>query len=405
MRVLYLSPTASMGGAERVLLDLLGIVRRAAPGWTVGLIVANEGPLAEAARQLGVVTTVLPFPRGLARIGDAGLKGPVSWAKLAALAAAGSASTLTYVRRFRRAIADFAPDLIHSNGFKMHLLGAIARPDRAGLIWHFHDYLATRRVAGQLVKRLKHRCSLIVAVSNSVAADLRAELGEGVEIRTIWNTVDLARFHPDGPRLDLDRMAGLPPATPETIRVGLVATFARWKGHLLFLDVMRALLATHNVRGYVVGGPLYETDGSQYTMEELRAAAARLGIERSIGFTGFVPDSAPALRALDIVVHASVAAEPFGLVIAEAMAAGRPVVVSASGGVVEPVSAEQNALTYPTGDPAGMARQLGRLIEDVDLRHRLGRAAREAAVVQFDQERLRQEMFGLYARFDRAAAA
>ena len=59
MRILFLSPTAAMGGAERVLVDLLAMVRRARPAWTVGLIIGNDGPLADDARRLGVQTTVL----------------------------------------------------------------------------------------------------------------------------------------------------------------------------------------------------------------------------------------------------------------------------------------------------------------------------------------------------------
>ena len=78
MRLLYLNPTAAMGGAERVLLDLLAIVRRAQPSWPLALIVGQEGPLAEDAATLGVDTQVLPFPRDFAQLGDFGLATPAS---------------------------------------------------------------------------------------------------------------------------------------------------------------------------------------------------------------------------------------------------------------------------------------------------------------------------------------
>ena len=55
MRLLYLTPTASMGGAERVLLDLVGMVRQARPSWSLGLIVGNDGPLAVEARRHGAL--------------------------------------------------------------------------------------------------------------------------------------------------------------------------------------------------------------------------------------------------------------------------------------------------------------------------------------------------------------
>src|SRR5439155_15843587 len=129
-----------------------------------------------------------------------------------------------------------------------------------------------------------------------------------------------------------------------------------------------------------VGGPMYQTDGSQFTVRELRAAAARLGMESSVGFTGFVKNPAAALRSLDVVVHASTSPEPFGLVIAEAMACGRPVVVSNSGGVAELVRPEHDAPSCPSGDARELRRQLERLIRNAGLRRRLGPAAAPAAV-------------------------
>jgi glycosyltransferase involved in cell wall biosynthesis len=394
-----------MGGAERVLLDLLGSIRRAQPSWTVGLFVANDGPLVDDARRMGVKTTVLPFPREFARIGDAGLAGPGTWARFMGRAVGGSVSILSYVRQLRREIAAFEPDVVHSNGIKMHLLGAIARPAGVALVWHFHDYLGSRPVACQVIRQLKHRCSTVVAVSQSVADDIRRQLGDSIEIKTVWNAVDLERFTPLGPRLDLDALAGLPPPPRGVLRVGLVATFARWKGHLVFLDVMRSLAATHNIRGYIVGGPMYETDGSQYSVEELRAAISRMGLSTSVGLTGFVKDSAAALRNLDVVVHASTSPEPFGLVIAEAMATARPVVVSNGGGVAEFVTNEHNALSYRQGDGQEMARQLERLIVDASLRHRLGSAARQTAVEQFNPRRVSDQMLELYMRLERGEAA
>src|SRR5207248_1694340 len=76
------------------------------------------------------------------------------------------------------------------------------------------------------------------------------------------------------------------------------------------------------VRGYIIGEPIYETTASQFSMRELRGLASSHGL-RDVGFTGRIDEVPGALRALDIVVHASIEPEPFGLVIAEAMACGR----------------------------------------------------------------------------------
>src|SRR5499426_4187059 len=76
MRIVYLSASAHVGGAEAVLLDLLATLRSAEPTWTLGLVAPAEGPLLQSASALGVSTSVLPFPGPLATLGDSAAGGP-----------------------------------------------------------------------------------------------------------------------------------------------------------------------------------------------------------------------------------------------------------------------------------------------------------------------------------------
>jgi glycosyltransferase involved in cell wall biosynthesis len=215
--------------------------------------------------------------------------------------------------------------------------------------------------------------------------------------------VDLTRFSPEGTRLDLDAAAGLLPALPGTVRVGLVATFGRWKGHETFLQAIARLPRALPFRAFIVGDSLYETDSSQLRRADLEARVSALGIGDRIGFTGFAADAAAAMRALDLVVHASVQPEPFGMVIAEAMACGRPVVVSLAGGAAEIVRDGVDALGHAPGDAGALAERLSALVADPALRARLGRAARTAAESRFDRARLARELGPLYTRLARAA--
>jgi glycosyltransferase involved in cell wall biosynthesis len=118
---------------------------------------------------------------------------------------------------------------------------------------------------------------MAIANSASVAADFSAACGDRVPVATVLNGVDVESLLPSGPALDLDALSGLPPAAPGMVRVGLMAAFARWKGHLTFLDALSRLHADLPVRGYVIGGPVYQTAGSQVSLEELREACGRLG--------------------------------------------------------------------------------------------------------------------------------
>ena len=304
-----------------------------------------------------------------------------------------------YGWRLRQRLQHLRPDLLHSNGMKMHLFGALAKSGRTLLVWHLHDYLSNRPAMKPLLRGLLSRCALVVANSHSVAADVRAALPQGPEVVAIYNAVDLERFKPAGPVLDLDRIAGLPAADAGTIRIGLVATFAFWKGHEVFL---RAAAATSGMsRFYIIGGPVYATVGSQRTLAELRTLAGSLGLLDRVGFTGFVEDVPAAMRALDVVVHASTEPEPFGLVIVQAMACGRAVIISEAGGAAELVESEVSALVHPPGDVRKLALAMERLIADAGLRAQLSAAGRRRVEERFAISKMAGQIVPLYEQLER----
>ena len=396
MSIVFLSPTGQTGGAEAALHELLAGLRESHPSWSLRLIVASDGPLVARVEALGVPVEVLPFPASLARLGDWGL-GRGLWRRLLFLGRCAGVAlpALGYWRRLRRLLQVGSAQVIHTNGLKMHVLGAWARPRGTAVLWHLHDYAGRRQLAARLLRRSVRHCSAIVANSNSVAEDMRRLCGDVVEIYPVWNAVDLTRFSPDGARADLDALAGLARAKG-VVRVGLVATFARWKGHETFLKAVAMLPPELPVRAYIVGGPLYETAGSQVSIEELRSLVRSLGLDVRVGFTGFVEDSATVMRALDVVVHASTEPEPFGLVIAEAMACGKPVVTSRAGGAVELTEDGVNALAHEPGDTIALARCMAALVRDAGLRERLGTAALNTARQRFTRSRMVSQLAPIY---------
>lgn len=396
MSIVFLSPTGQTGGAEAALHELLAGLRESHPSWSLRLIVASDGPLIARVEALGVPVQILPFPSSLARLGDWGL-GRGWWRRLMFLGrcARTAVPVLGYLRRLRGLLRAQAPEVIHTNGLKMHVLGAWARPHGSAVLWHLHDYVGRRQFSARLLRRYADRCSAVVANSSSVAEDARQVCGSTAAIYPVWNAVDLQRFSPEGPRADLDALSGLAPVE-NVLRVGLVATFARWKGHETFVRALAMLPSSLPVQGYIVGGALYETSGSQVSIHELRALVTSLGLESRVGFTGFVHDSASAIRALDIVVHASTDPEPFGLVIAEAMACGKPVVASRAGGAVEFTEPGVNALAHEPGDVSALSRCIADLVRDSDLRERLGRAALITARQRFARSRMAHELAPIY---------
>jgi glycosyltransferase involved in cell wall biosynthesis len=387
-----------MGGAEAALVEMLAGLTEEHPTWRLGLIVASEGALVDRARALGVEVRVLPFPPALARLGEWGRDR--NWRSRIALGAAcirAAASAWQYTMQLREHVQAITPDVLHTNGLKMHVLGAWAKGRRTQLVWHFHDYVRRHGPSAYALRQRARDCACVIVPSRSVAEDL-ASLGSQLpQVRTIWNAVDLRRFSPEGDTLDLDGLAGMAPPERDVIRVGLLATFARWKGHRVFLEAIARLPPGLSVRAYVIGGPIYDAAESQESAQSLQAFATTLGLGGRVGFTGYVESAPAAIRALDVLVHASTEPEPFGLAIAEGMACARAVVVSATGGAAEIVTPGVDALACAPRDAAGLARAIETLVSDPDLRYRLGQSARKTAERAFSRRRLTRELDQVYA--------
>lgn len=397
MRILYLNPSGNLGGAEISLLEILASMRESRPDWTIGLITAQDGPLATKARNMGVEVEVVPFPEAVSKLGDAGIgdrqgKWSLPWRLLMSAGA-----LISYERRLRLAVKRFYPDVMHTNGFKMHILGIRTRPRHTPVIWHIHDYVSSRPIMKRLLSMYAGDCAHVVANSESVRSDIQMIVGDSVPVICVYNSIDVQDLRPDGPRADLDRAAGLEEACEGIVRIGLLGTFARWKGHEVFLQALSQLPPELAVRGYIIGAPLYQTQGSQYSMDELQALGAKLGLSNKIGFTGFMENRAEVLRALDVVVHASTSPEPFGMVIVEAMACGRAVIAADAGGAAELIKNGVTALAHPPGDARILSQKMARLASRPDLREQLGRQARAVAEQRFDRSRLAAQLIPIYS--------
>src|SRR5262245_2098517 len=397
MRVVLLSVSAEMGGSEASLLQLVRGMRRLSPDCEPIVVVPREGSLSARVRDAGAEVRVLPMPASLARFGEWSVRGASALARRSAALVRVAGAAGAYRTSLARLLSTLAPDILHTNGFKLHLLGSRAAPDGVPVVWHLHEYLANRRLSRTLLRHHVHRAAAVVANSQSVARDARMALGSATDVTCIYNAVDLDEFSPQGPVADLDALAGLPPGGPGVRRIGLIATFARWKGHETFLHAVKQL-GPGPWRAYIIGGPVYDTAGSQYSLEDLRALTASVGLSDRVGFTGLVDRPSGVMRALDVVVHASTEPEPFGLVIAEGLACGRAVIVSAAGGAAELVEDGVDALTFAPGDAPTLAGAIHRAVSDAALAARLGAEARRTATRRFDPYVFARAFLDVYER-------
>lgn len=408
MRVAYLNPVAALGGAERSLLDLIAALQARADAsqpYEPHLICGEEGPLVEVARSQGVAVQVLELPAALSHLGDssisgglrASLKGALRFARAAPSAAWGARA---YARRLGGVLRELAPDWIHSNALKTHLMTP-ALAEVAPVAWHLRDAVGQRRVARELLGRVAPQATVGIGISRYVVRDARAHLPR-LPLVAVENAIDLETFNPSGEVADLDALAGAPPLSERSLRIGLVATYGRWKGQDVFLRALGELARRapqRSWRAYLIGGPIYQTAGSQWTQGELQALAIEAGISDRVAFVPFQAEPAALFRALDVVVHASTRPEPFGRTIAEAMACEKALVVSAAGGAAELFSEGRQALGVSPGDASGLAAALGRLVSDPELRSSLGEEAGRQARSRFDRARLGHEVGAVYRAY------
>jgi glycosyltransferase involved in cell wall biosynthesis len=404
MRLLFLNPCARMGGAETSLLELLSSIRATRPDWPIHLWLGEDGPFTSKVRSLGVAVTVATMPEALTSLGDAGLGGVLGKVSLAARMAASTPVAIAYCQALKRFIKSWQPAVVHTTGFKMHLLGAMACPSNTKLVWHMHDYLRGRVVMKELLRTQHAKCRALLVNSQSVALDYSELCSRGQTPKVIYNAIDCDRFSPNGPHAELDRLAGLDPCGDGVLRIGLLATFAKWKGHATFLEAIALLPKDLPFRAYIIGEAIYQRSSSQFTRNELELLAADTGVVDRIGFTGFIDDVPAAMRSLDVIVHASTDPEPFGMVIAEGMACERAVVASRAGGALEIIDEGQTALAHNPGDAKELSACLERLITDQGLRRRLAIEARKAVLQKFGRERLGQQLAELYEEFGNGAS-
>jgi glycosyltransferase involved in cell wall biosynthesis len=327
----------------------------------------------------------LPLPQSINRFGDSGIRSQFSKLKLLLKAGIALPKFLNYLKQMRRTIQRIQPDLIHSNSIKTHILLAALPRIQAPIVWHIHDFYQSRPLVAQILRWAQRSATGAIAVSNAVAQDAKRLLSH-LPIQVIYNAVSVGSIR--------DRST-----QDQYVRIGLVATFARWKGHDVFLKAASQVVTQFPslpVQFLIVGAPIYQTQGSQFSLLELQAEVNRLKLDRTVRFLGFQPEMADIYQSLDIVVHASTQPEPFGLVIAEAMMFGKAVIVSNAGGAAELVTPNEDAISLPPGDVNALAQALIHLIQHPQKRQQLGQNARQTAIARFNSDRIGAALLQVY---------
>ncbi|MGB0129014.1 MAG: glycosyltransferase [Rhodocyclaceae bacterium] len=158
--------------------------------------------------------------------------------------------------------------------------------------------------------------------------------------------------------------------------IGVVGNIKPWKGQHVVVEAMHILTSARSDVKCLMVGDVGRLREDQEYFSALKANVRELGLERDIVFTGFRQDVLPLMKEFSVIVHSSTEPEPLGRVILEGMLMGRPVIATAHGGPLELIVDGESGFLVPPDNPAVLAARLATLLDDEDLRSRMGANAR-----------------------------
>ena len=201
--------------------------------------------------------------------------------------------------------------------------------------------------------------------------------------------------------VDVDRFSAAELKTRDRPTVGTIGHMAHIKGHDVFIKAANIVLQTRpDVYFRIIGD---DKSRSQSNLADMRSLIRTLCLEKNVELAGWTNDTPAELAKMDVFVSAA-RSEPFGLVMAEAMASRVPVIATKSEGAVEIVEDGVSGLLTSVGDEAELADRILELLADVELRDRLADAAFERVNEHFSLSRMVKETERLYASVIGAAA-
>jgi len=254
-----------------------------------------------------------------------------------------------------------------------------ARLARIPCLTHQRGYLDKVPIGARVISR---SLRAMICVSESVRQNLLSRGFDPVRTITIHNGIDVQTFRRSGGLASVRTEFGLD--LPQPV-IGIVGNIQKWKGQdvvIRAVDVVRR--AFPGVVCLIVGDVARAFRWDVEYWESLQRQIRDLKLERSVILTGYRENVSEYLNAMDVVIHASVEGEPFGRVIIEAMAMGKPVVAARDGGVPEIVVDGLTGYLYTPGNSNELAERLCRLLGDRQKQLIMGKAGYDRVLSEFD---------------------
>jgi glycosyltransferase involved in cell wall biosynthesis len=271
-------------------------------------------------------------------------------------------------------------EIVHAHAARDYHLAAMAvrLAPRARFVLTRHVLFPLRRINRPLLRSVDR----VIAVSRAVAESLQNGVIDSSKIAVVHNGIDTDRFN---------RSVGHSDEMP--ILVGTVGHLAPIKGHDIFLRAAALISARRpEVRFIVIGEDKSPQLDHRRSLENL---VAELNLNGIVTMPGWRDDMPAVLSSLALFVSAA-RSEPFGLAIVEAMAAGLPVIATASEGAMEIIDDGFSGKLVPVDDPEALAQAINDLLDNPLERARLGHNAQLAARERYSLARMASDTEQVY---------
>jgi len=356
-RILYICPYLSIGGTEKHLLDLVkGFSRK----YQLFLL-APPGETLEQFQSEGIA--YYSFPR-LEQEPLTGIK--------------------TFYKHLKRILREQQIDLIHIHAAAELVLLTRLVARRIPIVFTVHGYHGSMKGWDYwLAARISNCFATRVVTVARAEEDILLKKGiRSSKIQTILNGV------PDPFKLKLQKPEILKDIPEDGTIIGAIARLETTKGLTYLFQAFQEVFDKYQRLSLVIVGA-----GSKEA--ELKREVEELGISQNTIFTGYQKNIHDFLHCFDILVIPSLH-EAHPLVLLEGTGHGKPIIATGVGGIPEVIEDGINGLLIPPADPGALVAKLTLLLEDAELRNRLGRNSRKTYEEKFAVSRMLLETEKLY---------
>jgi glycosyltransferase involved in cell wall biosynthesis len=355
--ILFVSNSLGVSGAELIMLDLMRAMDR---GRFIPYLLCDERnkQLMERARDLNIEF------RTTSKYAD-GAKAGISGIALKKI--------LAYVRgilgmhfELTKVIRTIRCDLIYANAYPCCLYCLLpAQIMKKPLIWHVFNIREISKYNWFNYKIAGSICNKIITVSNACADNLLKANIPRRKMVTIYNVREFKMPSNSAKMSVVRKELGI---GKQTKLIGLFGQPIPEKGHEYFIQAAFDVIKIFPESKFIIVGYLYDSDYQKY----LNKLVDDLNLQNHIVFAGWRDDIPEVMSSIDIMAHTRVTPEPAALVLIEAMAMGKPVVASNTGGTQELILDNVTGILVPPKDSQAMANAIIDLLRNPEKARQMG---------------------------------